>query len=135
MPRAATVRRTRGCGPSATRSPTAASRRLAPRCSPSSEELDLPVENLLTPDYLRRTLWTPPDTREPADLADAVRRQLRDLGARPWQVELVTGALTGAVLIGDLEPPTATEDELLDDGADPDLTRCSSAEPEADQLD
>jgi hypothetical protein len=33
-------------------------------------------------------------------------------------VELVTGALTGAVLIGDLEPPAASEQELLDDGAE-----------------
>jgi ribonuclease D len=65
-------------------------------------------------------MWAPPATREPADLADALRRQLRDLGARPWQVELVTGALTGAVLLGDVEPPAATEDELLDDGADED---------------
>ena len=25
----------------------------------------LPVENLLTPDYLRRLMWAPPETREP----------------------------------------------------------------------
>jgi ribonuclease D len=60
-------------------------------------------------------MWAPPETREPAELADALREQLRDLGARPWQVELVTGALTGAVLLGDVEP--APEGELLDDGA------------------
>ena len=83
-----------------------------------AEEHGLPVENLLTPDYVRRAMWTPPATREPADLAAAQRAQLRELGARPWQVELVTGALTGAVLIADIEPPAATEDELLDDGAD-----------------
>ena len=100
-----------------------------------SEELGLPVENLLTPDFVRRTMWTPPETREPADLADALRRQLRDLGARPWQVELVTGALTGAVLIGDVEPPAATEDELLDDGAEPGPDVVLEAEPETDQPD
>ena len=37
-----------------------------------AEEKHLPVENVLTPDYLRRTLWTPPSTREPAALAAAV---------------------------------------------------------------
>ena len=98
-----------------------------------ADELGLPVENLLTPDFVRRTMWSPPDTREPADLADALRQQLRDLGARPWQVELVTGALTGAVLIGDVEPRAATEDELLDDGADPDLEVETEVEPGTDQ--
>ena len=69
-----------------------------------AEEHHLPVENLLTPDFVRRAMWSPPDTREPADLADALRIQLAGYGARPWQLELVTGALTGAVLAGDVEP-------------------------------
>ncbi len=64
----------------------------------------LPVENLLTPDYLRRLMWAPPSTREPAALADAVRVQLADFGARPWQAELVTGALVGAILGAEEEP-------------------------------
>ena len=71
-----------------------------------AEEHHLPVENLLTPDYVRRAMWSPPATREPADLADALRAQLTAYGARPWQVLLVTGALTGAVLAGDAEPAT-----------------------------
>jgi ribonuclease D len=69
-----------------------------------AEEHHLPVENLLTPDYVRRAMWSPPETREPAELADALRAQLTAYGARPWQVALVTGALTGAVLAGDVEP-------------------------------
>jgi ribonuclease D len=63
----------------------------------------LPVENLLTPDYLRRLMWAPPATREPAELAEAVRAQLASYGARPWQAELVTGALVGAILGADQE--------------------------------
>ncbi|MFC7360882.1 HRDC domain-containing protein [Nocardioides astragali] len=63
----------------------------------------LPVENLLTPDYLRRLMWAPPATREPAALAEAVRAQLAAYGARPWQAELVTGALVGAILAADAE--------------------------------
>ncbi len=58
----------------------------------------LPVENLLTPDLLRRLMWQPPQSREPAELAEDVRAQLTSYGARQWQVELVSGALVGAIL-------------------------------------
>ena len=54
----------------------------------------VPVENLLSPDALRRVLWTPP---EPAD-AEAVAAALRELGARPWQVELVAPVIVAAVV-------------------------------------
>ena len=47
-----------------------------------AEELELPVENLLTPDSMRRLLWTPPRTREPDALATAVGDQLAGYGAR-----------------------------------------------------
>ena len=66
-----------------------------------AEEHDLPVENLLTPDYLRRVLWTPPATRDPASLAAAVAAALSALGARAWQVELVGPAVTRAILDGE----------------------------------
>ncbi|HEX5534380.1 MAG TPA: ribonuclease D [Actinomycetales bacterium] len=57
-----------------------------------SEELHVPVENLLSPDSLRRLCWRPP-----ADLDEAsVGQALRDLGARPWQVSLVAPALAEA---------------------------------------
>ena len=69
----------------------------------------LPVENLLTPDYVRRLMWSPPATRDAAQLAEEIRAQLTSYGARPWQVELVAGALTGAVLAGDVEPPTSVD--------------------------
>ena len=65
----------------------------------------LPVENLLTPDDLRRLMWAPPSTREPADLAAAVRAQLASYGARQWQVDQVSGALVGAILAADEEQP------------------------------
>ena len=41
-----------------------------------AEDHHLPVENLLTPDFVRRAMWSPPTTREPAELADALREQL-----------------------------------------------------------
>ena len=44
-------------------------------------ELKVPIENLLTPDYLRRVCFEPQDD---------VAAQLASYGARGWQVELVT---------------------------------------------
>jgi ribonuclease D len=48
-----------------------------------SEFFHIPIENLLTPDSLRRLAWSPPAelTRETVDPA------LTEYGARPWQVE------------------------------------------------
>ncbi|GGO71933.1 HRDC domain-containing protein [Nocardioides deserti] len=66
-----------------------------------ADEHGLPVENLLTPDYLRRTLWTPPATRDPGDLLDAVAGVLQGYGARSWQVALAAPVLTRAILDAD----------------------------------
>ncbi|QSR25165.1 ribonuclease D [Nocardioides aromaticivorans] len=68
-----------------------------------AEEHQVPLENLLTPDTLRRTMWTPPRTREPVELLEAVIDQLRGLGARSWQVGLTAPALSRAIL--DAEKP------------------------------
>lgn len=51
----------------------------------------LPVENLMTPDTIRRVLWTPPDD------IDTLRQNLADFGARPWQVEIVSPILEAAI--------------------------------------
>jgi ribonuclease D len=59
--------------------------------------LELPVENLLTPDYVRRVMWEPP-TVSAAELPDAVATRLRGLGARSWQVDLTCELLAEAVL-------------------------------------
>lgn len=61
------------------------------------EEHRLPVENLLTPDYLRRVLWKPPKA-EAEQLPEAVAEALRTLGAREWQVELTAPMITTAIL-------------------------------------
>lgn len=50
-----------------------------------AEELSVPVENLLTPDALRQLLWQP---TQPITVAN-VSKQLADMDARPWQIELV----------------------------------------------
>jgi len=74
-----------------------------------AEQHHLPVENLLTPDYLRRTLWTPPRTREPEQLATDVAAALSALGARAWQVELTGPVIVEAVLRADSEPEPPAE--------------------------
>ena len=81
--RAPTARRSPAPGPTATRSPPAGSAWPARRSTELAEQQGLPVENLLTPDYLRRVLWTPPATRDPKPLAAAVAAALSELGARP----------------------------------------------------
>lgn len=49
-----------------------------------SEELAVPVENLLTPDLLRRFLWEGPAAPTTAEVADA----LSTMGARRWQTTI-----------------------------------------------
>ncbi len=49
-----------------------------------SAERAIPLENLLTPDFLRRVAWNAPDPLTLETVSDA----LRELGARPWQIEL-----------------------------------------------
>ncbi|MBS2963084.1 HRDC domain-containing protein [Actinocrinis puniceicyclus] len=75
--------------------PEAAARLAAarPAVAAIADEHLIPVENLLSPDLLRRLCWTPP-----ADLDDEVISEtLRSSGARAWQVEL-TAHVIGAAL-------------------------------------
>ena len=57
-----------------------------------SEERAVPLENLLTPEHLRRVSWQPP---EPADV-DAVGHALAQLGARSWQIEATAQLIADA---------------------------------------
>jgi len=63
-----------------------------------AEQHRVPVENLLTPDLLRRLCWRPPDDVSAEGIASA----LSAAGARPWQVALVAGPLSVAFV-----PPAA----------------------------
>lgn len=56
-----------------------------------AEKLVLPIENLMTPDVVRRVLWTPPGD------ADLLHQTLSDLGARAWQIEIVFPVLETAI--------------------------------------
>ncbi|PPI25010.1 ribonuclease D [Rathayibacter sp. AY1B1] len=57
-----------------------------------AELLSLPVENLLTPELLRRVAWNPP---EPLT-GDSVAAELTRAGARAWQVEATSGSIATA---------------------------------------
>ncbi len=79
----------------AERDPVAAERLALARdgMNRQSEELRVPAENLLSPDTVRRVMWEPAGTD-----VEAIRTQLRGLGARDWQVELTAPMLLDAVL-------------------------------------
>ena len=59
-----------------------------------ADEHSLPAENLLPPDVVRRLAWQPPEPASP----EAVAADLAGHGARPWQVDLVSLPITGALL-------------------------------------
>ncbi len=76
-----------------------------------AEEHHLPVENLLTPDSLRRVLWAPPATREPGELVGAVVDQLTGYGARGWQIALVAPLIVRAIMDADAYSEGESESE------------------------
>ncbi|HEY0260452.1 MAG TPA: HRDC domain-containing protein [Lacisediminihabitans sp.] len=67
------------------------------RVTALSQELSIPVENLLTPELLRRISWTPP---EPLELA-SIRSALTALGARPWQIATIAPVVLDAFVEAD----------------------------------
>lgn len=58
-----------------------------------SENLNLPVENLLTPDYARQLCWEPPSPLTVQNVGLA----LESLGARKWQIDQTVEPLTEAL--------------------------------------
>jgi ribonuclease D len=57
-----------------------------------AEEHTIPVENVLSPDPLRRVIWTPPQDRS----AESFAKALAQLGARPWQTDIVAPMIAAA---------------------------------------
>ncbi|MEI2825442.1 MAG: HRDC domain-containing protein [Dermatophilaceae bacterium] len=76
------------------RDPAAAARLTAARAALAeyAAARHLPVENLVSPDAVRRILWEPPSDGSAESIAD----ELRALGARAWQVEIVAPILVEA---------------------------------------
>lgn len=57
-----------------------------------AEALAIPVENILTPETLRRIAWSLPAEATPEAIADALRQH----DARPWQVEQLAEIIANA---------------------------------------
>lgn len=73
-----------------------------------AEELNMPTENLLTPDLLRRVAWSPPEPVSAASVGEA----LAELGARPWQIaqtaQLIADAFVQSVQSSSPAPESAS---------------------------
>jgi ribonuclease D len=63
----------------------------------------VPVENIVSPDSVRRVLWSPPG-RDEATLA----ARLTELGARPWQVALAAPVLARSMSATTADPSAPT---------------------------
>ncbi|MCK2028470.1 ribonuclease D [Microbacterium galbinum] len=67
-----------------------------------AEELHMPTENLLTPEYLRRVAWAPA-----GDTPEAIGGALTALGARTWQVEQTAQKIAAAFVEAAQQPDEA----------------------------
>lgn len=68
-----------------------------------AQELSLPTENLISPEYVRRICWNCPDNLQQA---------LEALGARAWQIEITAPLLALALL--ETQPLILTPEEAPD---------------------
>jgi ribonuclease D len=98
----------------AERDPAAAARLAAARTAVTSiaEDNRLPIENLISPDAVRRLSWDPP---QPCD-EQTVAQALAGYGARPWQIELTAGPIVRAMSDG---PAQVTQAPILGSSAEP----------------
>jgi ribonuclease D len=105
----------------AERDPAAAARLAAARdvVRELAADRQLPVENLLPPDALRRLAWEPPD---PAS-TEMIERALAGYGARPWQAELTAAPIAEAFVN---PPPVTVGGETVTDGTAADNTGTES---------
>ena len=70
-----------------------------------AESMTIPVENVLTPDLLRRVAWTPPESVD----AESIGLALAALGARPWQVGATSQVIADAFVEASQSPEEAPE--------------------------
>ncbi len=78
----------------AEKDPLAADRLAATRAGLTAfaDEHEIPIENVCSPDPLRRVVWAPPEVPDVASFEAA----LAALGCRPWQCEIVAPILVAA---------------------------------------
>ena len=78
-----------------------------------SEENSIPVENLITPELVRRICWNPPSGSTEQLQVEAVEKALSNLGARSWQVNLVGQAISEALLEKEAVPAPVEEESAV----------------------
>lgn len=61
-------------------------------------ELEIPQENLITPEVVRRLCWAPPVGALEALNVEGVQSSMAALGARNWQIEIVAPLIAQALL-------------------------------------
>ncbi len=86
----------------------------------TAASLNIPIENVLTPDLLRRLSWAPP---QPIELGN-VREALAEMGARPWQLDAIAGPVTDAFLAAAQPDVVEPSEEVVD------VHQASPTEPE-----
>jgi ribonuclease D len=74
-----------------------------------AQENQIPVENLITPEHVRRVCWKPPIGATSTLSVSEVENALTELGARQWQIDLVAPALAAALLEREPLPVEAVE--------------------------
>ena len=74
-----------------------------------AEENQIPVENLITPEHVRRVCWKPPVGATSTLSVSVVESALSELGARQWQIDLVAPSLAAALLEREPIPVEVTE--------------------------
>jgi ribonuclease D len=79
--------------------------------SEKSVESNIPIENLLTPELLRRLAWAPP---EPVEL-DTVRTVLAEMGARTWQIDKLAEPITESFLASQGEVVVEPSEPIVDE--------------------
>jgi ribonuclease D len=77
-----------------------------------AQENQIPVENLITPEHVRRVCWKPPVGATSTLSVSEVEKALTELGARQWQIDLVAPALAAALL--EREPLPAEVVEVVE---------------------
>jgi ribonuclease D len=78
------------------------------RLTEKSAELAIPLENMITPEYVRRVCWMSPK--------GSVAQALATLGARTWQIEIAGPILEAALLETEplVEPVTEGDEAALE---------------------
>jgi ribonuclease D len=79
-------------------------------------ELDLPVENLVTPELVRKLCWELPKS-EQSSYEKYVSEQLKQMGARDWQISQVTPLIAQALpqtepVIVEVDPAESADTEV-----------------------